>query len=586
MPITSRILVYSLLSLFSAALGLAVCQSLGMPLTGTDDANILFVYSRNLADGAGLVYNVGGERVEGFTSMLWMLIGAVGYLLTDTPYILFLIIQSVLIGAALAYALEFIRDYLSARLIKPGPARLLAWPGLTFLVWVAVAPGYFMWNVASMLDTGLWSSLVLFATVRVLRLVEEGPAKRPATISLSLLFGMMVLSRPEAIAWGLMFIALLLLILRNSGIRGPKFWRQLLIPAASFALTLLLLTAFREFYFGYPLPNTYYAKMSPDTLYNLRWGAGYFLQYARHSVFVVIAIVMAFVCLFRYLWPTLHCFFINDKPQQPVEQATFVIGASTITGIILPILMGGDIFGAFRFYQPVWPLLMLAVLYAVAPWVASLPRLNNVLSRPAGAGALAVVLLAVSLVGSTLNWWNFHQDKIWLRTQFQLVEHGHTVAANVEGMFGPLGEPLPSIGVSAAGGIKMGYRGQVTDLMGLNFTPMAHHGGSIQGEHGHAAFSKEVFWQYPTDLVEPELCAPDTNRNRMLSPKFWQHRILRGMPLDADFKDKYTYVVIDVPDQTRSLCTYVSNSLLSRMEASGRFSLRFPDRVRTESSAG
>jgi hypothetical protein len=265
-----------------------------------------------------------------------------------------------------------------------------------------------MWNVASMLDTGLWSSLVLFTTVRMLHLAEDRPAKRPATVSLSLLFSLMVISRPEAIAWGLMFNGLLLVILRNSGIRGVEFWRQLLIPAASFGLTLLLLTLFRQIYFGYPLPNTYYAKMSPDTLYNLRWGAGYFLQYVSHSVFVVIGIIMALVCLLRYLWPTIHCFFVNDKQQQSVELTTFVIGASTITGIIIPILMGGDIFGAFRFYQPVWPLLILAMLYALVPWLVKIPRLNDALVRPAGAVRLIGEIFTRTRPGSgrSFNWWS------------------------------------------------------------------------------------------------------------------------------------------------------------------------------------
>ena len=37
---------------------------------GVDDANIFFVYAKNLAEGNGLVYNTGGERVEGFSSLL------------------------------------------------------------------------------------------------------------------------------------------------------------------------------------------------------------------------------------------------------------------------------------------------------------------------------------------------------------------------------------------------------------------------------------------------------------------------------------------------------------------------------------
>lgn len=47
-----------------------------LPLLGIDDANIYFTYMRNFADGLGFVYNPGGERVEGFTSILYTLIGS------------------------------------------------------------------------------------------------------------------------------------------------------------------------------------------------------------------------------------------------------------------------------------------------------------------------------------------------------------------------------------------------------------------------------------------------------------------------------------------------------------------------------
>ena len=36
-----------------------------------DDAMIAMRYARNLADGYGLVWNPGGERVEGFTNPIW-----------------------------------------------------------------------------------------------------------------------------------------------------------------------------------------------------------------------------------------------------------------------------------------------------------------------------------------------------------------------------------------------------------------------------------------------------------------------------------------------------------------------------------
>src|SRR5436305_1204757 len=37
-----------------------------------DDAMISMRYARNLAHGYGLVWNPGGERVEGFTNPLWV----------------------------------------------------------------------------------------------------------------------------------------------------------------------------------------------------------------------------------------------------------------------------------------------------------------------------------------------------------------------------------------------------------------------------------------------------------------------------------------------------------------------------------
>ena len=46
----------------------------------TDDAFISFRYSKNLAQGQGFRWNPGGEKVEGYTNFLWVLIGALGFL--------------------------------------------------------------------------------------------------------------------------------------------------------------------------------------------------------------------------------------------------------------------------------------------------------------------------------------------------------------------------------------------------------------------------------------------------------------------------------------------------------------------------
>lgn len=53
-----------------------------------DDAFISCRYARNLAEGHGLVYNV-GERVEGYTNFLWTVLVALGSVITgiETPFV-------------------------------------------------------------------------------------------------------------------------------------------------------------------------------------------------------------------------------------------------------------------------------------------------------------------------------------------------------------------------------------------------------------------------------------------------------------------------------------------------------------------
>ena len=47
------------------------------PTSQADDAYISYRYAQNLVDGHGLIFNV-GERVEGYSNLLWTLIVAGG----------------------------------------------------------------------------------------------------------------------------------------------------------------------------------------------------------------------------------------------------------------------------------------------------------------------------------------------------------------------------------------------------------------------------------------------------------------------------------------------------------------------------
>src|SRR5215203_1855927 len=66
-----------------------------------DDAMISMRYARNLAEGSGPVWNV-GERVEGYTNLLWTLFMALVHLapLPDSKTSLVVLLANVAIGAA------------------------------------------------------------------------------------------------------------------------------------------------------------------------------------------------------------------------------------------------------------------------------------------------------------------------------------------------------------------------------------------------------------------------------------------------------------------------------------------------------
>src|SRR5262249_30342269 len=53
-----------------------------------DDAAITYAYSINLAHGAGPVLRAGGERVEGYSNFLWMLLLALGVRLGADVFLL------------------------------------------------------------------------------------------------------------------------------------------------------------------------------------------------------------------------------------------------------------------------------------------------------------------------------------------------------------------------------------------------------------------------------------------------------------------------------------------------------------------
>jgi arabinofuranosyltransferase len=210
---------------------------------GTDDAYISYRYAHNLAAGHGLVFNP-GERVEGFSNLLYVLLLAPAEALVGPAGIYAVSTGLNLLFAAIALALlsRFAHPRLGDR-----PAGALA---LLFALcpplWAAIASG---------LETPLVLLIQIATWILVERAVEEGGEQgqnRWTVLSLCILAAISVLARADGFVTPLLAAGFLVL-------RGR--WRA----AGGVALTTLAvfgtLTALRLSYYGWPLPNTYYVKV-------------------------------------------------------------------------------------------------------------------------------------------------------------------------------------------------------------------------------------------------------------------------------------------------------------------------------------
>ena len=216
--------------------------------TTVEDAGISFAYARNLAQGHGLVAWPGTERVEGYSNPLWVALLAFASLAGVSP-----VTASDGFGAVFG-ALAIPLAYALVRLLRPqgrGDAAVL---GAALL---AGSSQHLIWAGAG-LENSLFVLLLLAGLVR-LGTELQATLRHPWS---ALLFLLLVLTRPEAIAYSAFAGAAVALVsIRRGRLRFALAW------LAAFSLPLFAYHAWRISYFAWPFPNTYYAKLGRDGVY-------------------------------------------------------------------------------------------------------------------------------------------------------------------------------------------------------------------------------------------------------------------------------------------------------------------------------
>lgn len=229
--------------LFCFLLGaMLILISIGKNTIGFEDVSMLFRYAGNLANGYGIVWNIGESPVDGCTDFSLVLILALLIKLGLSGEVAMLLVSSVshfatavvvYNGAKLTYMNNRIPALVSSALIIFGPGLLYVsalWGTPFFAFWISLA-----WLYALKLAVG------------------DGSRKTSFLFSLfGLLSGM---ARPEGVFLStFMLLSLIYLV----GFRNMA--NTIILFIATFGIIGIGYLAWRWNYFGYPFPNAFYRK--------------------------------------------------------------------------------------------------------------------------------------------------------------------------------------------------------------------------------------------------------------------------------------------------------------------------------------
>lgn len=225
-----------------------VAIALTLRIDPAEDAHIMFRYATNIANGHGIVWNVGEKPVEGATEFLWTITLALG-ILAGFPVGPFAQIVALVCSASVIVALY----YAMVSLLRV--RQTVAAAACTLL---AASP--IVVQGLSGFGAPMFTLFLTIAFVATLLLENE----RRITLGLWLLplsLLLASLTRPEGVIFSLLVFSSVVTLYRRHTVRILRFFFWLYcLPGAIYFV-------WRWQYFGWLLPNTFYAKHG-DSLFH------------------------------------------------------------------------------------------------------------------------------------------------------------------------------------------------------------------------------------------------------------------------------------------------------------------------------
>lgn len=407
-----------------------------------DDAMISMRYARNLADGYGLVWNPGAERVEGYTNPLWVVFMAVFHLFSIPASKMSLLIQ--ISGAIFLIANLFFVKKIAAELSGNWLVTILA------VVLTAFYTPLNNWGLQGMEVSilTLILSAVLWISLRYLRTGDFSPW----------LYGLLGLSTLIRVDMAVPYLILLGFLVTAV----PDQRRQNLVWGFGLLVVFLLSqTLFRLAYYGDLLPNTYYLKMSGSSIL-LRIASGFYaLVQFIWSLNWVLFLIPFMVLVFR-------------RDRSVLLPLLFIVGQ-----LAYSVYVGGDAWehkgGSNRYISMIMPVFFILFVYAVdlirSAFAGKFQPIKARLQVYTNFG-LVVFVLASMVNFNFLE--NFRSLERWALLRQPTFVEGNKEYVRISLALEKITRPQARIAVVSAGAIPYFTDRYAIDLLGKNDVIIAH----------------------------------------------------------------------------------------------------------------
>jgi len=407
-----------------------------------DDAMVSMRYAKNFAQGYGLVWNPGGDRIEGYTNPLWVLYMSLFHLLPIPASKISLFIQ--ISGAVFLIANLFIVRKIS---------HLLTDDTLVAFMAILLTAFYAPLNNWSLL--GMEVSVLTLITSLSVWISLNAVRKGRFSLWLYMLLGVSTLIR---IDMAIIYIVILvfMIIADSDNRRQNILWGLGILTLFIFGQTI-----FRSWYYGSPVPNTYYLKME-----------GYSIYYRiTHGLYVLFLFVWDFNWVLFFL-PFTILLFRRDRS---VWLLLLIFWAQ----VGYSVYVGGDAWehkgGSNRYISIVMPLFFILFVYTLSfirdVFISKIQRDSKWVYRFSN---LVLILFSVASLVNFNTLIDFNSLNRWILTMNPEFVRGNQQYVKIALDLKQITTPDARIAVVSAGSIPYFSERVAIDLLGKSDAVIAH----------------------------------------------------------------------------------------------------------------